>query len=91
MQRKYLGPILLGGTLMFTQDLAQQIMGNLQEQKYREVAPLINKMNDEATHQPAPQAHVETPAAPVMPAPAPVPPAPPAPPVPATPAPPTGG
>ena len=88
MHHKYLGPILLGGTLLFTQDLAQQIMTNLQKQPYIEVAPLIAKMNDEATHQPAPQAHVETPSAPVMPAPAPMPPAPP---VPATPAPPAGG
>lgn len=68
MQRKYLGPILLGGTLLFTQDLAQQIMTNLQEQKYRDVAPLIAKMNEEATHQPAPQAHVEAPAIPPIPA-----------------------
>jgi hypothetical protein len=68
MQRKYLGPILFGGTLLFTQDLAQQIMLKLQDYPYKEVAPLIAKINEEAMHQPAPQSHVEQPAIPPTPA-----------------------
>jgi len=37
-------------------------MLKLQDYPYKEVAPLIAKMNEEATHQPSMQAHVEAPA-----------------------------
>jgi hypothetical protein len=43
---------LLGTSIVFSQELAQQIINELQKHPYAEVAPLIAKMQDEAMHQP---------------------------------------
>jgi hypothetical protein len=41
-------------TLIFSQELAEQIMAELQKHPFAEVAPLIGKIQNEATHQPPP-------------------------------------
>jgi hypothetical protein len=54
--------LLIGATIIFSQELAQQIMNELQKHPYAEVAPLIAKMQEEAMHQP--QAPASAPAPP---------------------------
>ena len=46
--------LILGVTLVFTQELVEQILAELQKHPYSEVAPLVWKIQNEATHQPAP-------------------------------------
>jgi hypothetical protein len=45
---------MLGVTLIFSQELIEQVMADLQKQPFAEVAPLIAKIQNEATHQPPP-------------------------------------
>jgi len=90
MQGKYLKGLLLGGTLILSGELAQEILQELTEAGLhgQRAAQLITQLQKEAQHQPAPSATPAAPATtpevpPVTPAPTPASPFPP--PAPATP------
>jgi hypothetical protein len=62
--------ILVGATLIITQELGQQILSELQRHPYQDVAPIISELNNQAAHQPLPPSvpGVAAPAAPAAPA-----------------------
>jgi len=45
---------VLAATLIFSQELIEQVMTELQNHPFKEVAPLVAKIQNEATHQPPP-------------------------------------
>jgi hypothetical protein len=45
--------LVLGATLVFTQELAQAIMDNLKHQPYDDVAPIIMELQKQVANQPA--------------------------------------
>ena len=57
--------ILFAG-VVFSQPLVQEIAQQLAKQPYAEVAPLIGKMQEEASHQPAPETPPPLPQAPAL-------------------------